>query len=66
MKVTVNNQIVEFPPGAMLAEVLKLRKQQHPVFAIEHNQDAADKRKLHEIPLHDGDVVNIVSPVGGG
>lgn len=66
MKVRVNNQIVELPEGATLADVVKLRVRPHPVFAVEHNRQVTSKRVLGTVVVREGDEINIVEPVGGG
>lgn len=65
MKITVNGDEKEFPDGTTLRAVVEQYKLKPEKVAIELNRRLARADK-YDLPLKDGDVVEIVTFVGGG
>jgi thiamine biosynthesis protein ThiS len=66
MQVVVNAEKVELPPGETVAALLaRLMLDAHPC-AVEVNQDLVPKRSHAQKELVEGDVIEIVTLVGGG
>lgn len=66
MQVVVNAEKLEVPPGETVAQLLSRLKLDAGPCAVEVNQDLVPKRSHAERELADGDVIEIVTLVGGG
>lgn len=66
MLVRVNGESVELPPGATVAALLSRLKLDATPCAVEVNQTLVPKGVHPQSELKDGDVVEIVTLVGGG
>lgn len=65
MKLTVNGESLDLPDGATLRQLVQRFNLQPEKVAIELNRRLAREDKYDQ-PLHDGDIVEIVTFVGGG
>jgi len=65
MKVVVNGKELDLPQGATLRQLVEKFNLQPEKVAIEWNKRLARAEKYDQ-PLRDGDVVEIVTFVGGG
>jgi len=66
MQVIVNGESRQFQSGISIADLLKLLKLNSRAMAVEVNQQLKP-RDLHESTfINDGDVLEIVTLVGGG
>jgi thiamine biosynthesis protein ThiS len=66
MKVTVNGQGRELPPGATVASLLATLGMGIDRVAVELNRAILPKSRFAEAALADGDTIEIVQFVGGG
>ncbi len=66
MKLTVNGNPVELPDGSTVAVLLAHLKIDAVRVAVERNQDVVPRRTWADAALRDGDLVEIVTFVGGG
>ena len=64
--VTVNGGRREMEPLTTLVEFLKARGLDGQFVAVAYNGDVLDKADYPRIVLREGDVLEIVRPVGGG
>ncbi len=66
MRVTINGKADTIDPGATVADLLA-RLDLAPVrVAVEINEDLVPRKTFDEAVLHEGDLVEIVTFVGGG
>ena len=65
MTVQVNGEAIALEPDSSLAALVARRAPQPP-FAVEVNRRLVRRNAYADTPLHDGDVVEIVTLVGGG
>lgn len=65
MKLIVNGEPLDLPDGATLRQLVQRFNLQPEKVAIELNRRLAREDKYDQ-PLHDGDIVEIVTFVGGG
>lgn len=65
MKLTVNGEPIDLPDGATLRQLVQRYNLQPEKVAIELNRRLA-REDRYDQPLHDGDIVEIVTFVGGG
>ncbi|MFI4897866.1 MAG: sulfur carrier protein ThiS [Phycisphaerales bacterium JB059] len=66
MRVTVNAEPVEIPDASTVAQLLDHLGRARELCAVEVNQTLAPKKDRDAVLLHEGDVVEIVTLVGGG
>ena len=66
MKLTVNGKPVELPDGSTVAGLLSHLAVEPARVAIERNQDVIPRRTWAEARLVEGDLIEIVTFVGGG
>ena len=66
MRVTLNGEVQEFPAGASLAHVLELLDVPRHAIAVEVNRTVVPRSRHGKAALNEGDVVEIVTFVGGG
>jgi thiamine biosynthesis protein ThiS len=66
MKITVNGEERELPPGATVAGLIAHFSLQPKKVAIERNREIVPRSLYDDTALAQGDVVEIVSFVGGG
>ena len=66
MRLTVNGETREAPPGATLADLLASLGIDGRRVAVEHNREIAPKSLWSQIVLAEGDELEIVQFVGGG
>ncbi|HEX9745329.1 MAG TPA: sulfur carrier protein ThiS [bacterium] len=66
IRCTVNGESVEIPSGFQLTDFLESRKIPVAAVVIEHNKNVLPKGKYDNIPLSDGDNLEIVQIIGGG
>ena len=66
MRLTVNGETREAPPGASLAELLASLGIDGRRVAVERNREIAPKSLWPQIELAEGDELEIVQFVGGG
>ncbi len=66
MNITVNNQSRTVDEGQTLTDLINAMGLDAARIAVEYNRDILTREQLPEIPLHEGDVIEIVNFVGGG
>lgn len=66
MKITVNGESKELSDGRTVAELVREMGLAGRAVAVEVNQQVVPKRQHAEATLRDGDVVELVTLVGGG
>ena len=66
MKVQVNGEPREAPDGATVAQLVDLLGLPPLRVAVERNGDVVPRRRWAEVPLADGDRLELVTFVGGG
>lgn len=66
MKVTLNGEARELPPGLTLQELLEQLKLSPERVAIEHNREIVQRERWSAVRVQDGDQLEIVHLVGGG
>ncbi|MBI4466756.1 MAG: sulfur carrier protein ThiS [Acidobacteria bacterium] len=66
MKVTLNGEARELPPGLTLQELLEQLKLSPERVAIEHNREIVQRERWSAVRIQDGDQLEIVHLVGGG
>ncbi len=66
MKIRANGQERELPQGKALGAFLEENQYQRQRIAVELNGEIVPKSKYEETILRDGDVLEVVSFVGGG
>lgn len=62
----VNGEAVELAREMTLAEFVDSRKLSGRRIAVAHNGRVVERERLAETMIADGDVIEIVRPVGGG
>lgn len=65
MNILLNQQPLALPEGASLADALALQALRPP-YAVAVNTQFVPRAQYAARPLHDGDSVEVVSPVTGG
>ena len=66
MQVQVNGEVQAFAEGATVSELLERLKVKRDGTAVEVNREIVPRARHAESRLKDGDVVEIVTFVGGG
>lgn len=66
IKLQVNGQPFELEDGSTANELLEVLEIQHSAVAVEVNSEICPRDQLSNTPLNSGDVVEVVSLVGGG
>ena len=66
MHLTVNGQSWDFPENATVSEILKVLDIRPDAIAVEVNGEIVSRSGHANTVLHDGDVVEIATFVGGG
>ena len=66
MKLSVNGNPVELPDGSTVSSLLAHMKVEAARVAVERNEDVVPRRTWSETQLADGDLIEIVTFVGGG
>jgi sulfur carrier protein len=66
MRLTVNGREIELPDGATVSTLLAALALSATRVAVERNQEIVERRSYDETALADGDLVEIVTFVGGG
>jgi len=66
IRITVNGDQLHLEDGAFVAEILLRRDVRDLPCAVEVNRAVVSHRNIETHQLHDGDVVEIVTLVGGG
>jgi sulfur carrier protein len=62
----VNGEAISLPSACSVADLLRERRLDRAPCAVEVNRQVVPKRQHAEHALRDGDVVEIVTLVGGG
>lgn len=65
MNILINQQPLVLPPHASLADALA-RQALRPPYAVAVNTQFVPRAQYAQTPLHEGDRVEVVSPVTGG
>ncbi len=65
MKLTINDEMRDFEEGLTVAKLLEELELKGPL-AVEVNRAVCPKKRHEETVLNDGDVLEIVTIVGGG
>lgn len=65
MKITINRQEYEVATGASVVDAIAAIEAKPP-FAVAVNTEFVPRTQYARTPLHDGDRVEIISPVTGG
>lgn len=63
---TVNGKPRELPAPMGLTEFLQLLEVKSPFVAVGYNGEVVDREEFGLVLLQEGDVLEIVRPVGGG
>ena len=66
MRITVNGNIQDLPDAATVAQLLDQLKVRRDAIAVEVNREIVPRARHAEQSLRDGDVVEVVTFVGGG
>ena len=66
MKLTINNEIKDFPDGLTVRELLDRLDLTGKFVAVERNSHIVPYQIFHETVLRDGDKLELVTLVGGG
>ncbi len=66
MKICVNGEMRELPAPTSLAALVALLEFQPLRIAVERNKQLVPRAQHAQTPLADGDVIEIVTLVGGG
>ena len=66
MHLTVNSRSRDFPENSTVSEILNVLDIRPDAIAVEVNGEIVSRSRHAEAALHDGDVVEIVTFVGGG
>lgn len=66
MRITVNGDNREVPNGISLAGLLEYLGLDARMIVVEHNRAIVRRPQLTEVPLGEGDSVELVHFVGGG
>ena len=66
IRLTINGKPRELPAPAALVDFLESLDIATQFIAVGYNGEVIEKEDFHEITLADGDVLEIVRPVGGG
>ena len=66
MRVTVNGKPTDVPSPCTIAQLLDQLGKARELCAVEVNETLAPKRERDNLPLSEGDRVEIVTLVGGG
>ena len=65
MQILLNNQATELPANATVAQALA-QLQPQPPFAVAVNTTFVPRAAYASQPLHEGDAMEVISPVTGG
>lgn len=65
MQIFINHKPRELPEGATLADAVRVLRPQPP-FAAAVNLQFVPRTAYERQPLHDGDRIEIITPVTGG
>ena len=66
VRFTVNGEVRHCPPGTTLGTLLGGNGPRRRPVAIERNGSIVPRSQHAEIPIQEGDVIEIVGAVGGG
>ena len=66
MKVVVNGRSLEVPEGCTVARLLETIQVTPSQVAVERNQDIVPKKSYDACALAEGDLIEVVTFVGGG
>lgn len=66
LNVSVNGQKQQFPHGTCVADLIAGLSLEGKRFAVERNGEIVPKSSMANVPLADGDFVEVVVAVGGG
>lgn len=66
MELTINDEKREVSEGTTVAELLEQLQLTGKFVAVERNRNVISYKRFHETVLTDGDVLEIVTLVGGG
>ena len=66
IQVSVNGQPVSVPTGSTLSELLRRRALEGRPVAVEHNRRVVPRAEHATVRLNHGDLLEIVTFVGGG
>ena len=66
MNVTINGEARRLPDGSTIREMLGSLGITKARVAVEVNRDVVPRRRHEETPLAEGDVIEVVTLVGGG
>jgi thiamine biosynthesis protein ThiS len=66
MRLTINNELAEFPEEMTVRELLERLGLGKRHVAVERNRDIVPFRTFADVQLADGDILELVTLVGGG
>ncbi|MGH7503760.1 MAG: sulfur carrier protein ThiS [Longimicrobiales bacterium] len=66
IRVTVNGDARAFQAGGHVRDLLDTLGLHPGMVVVEHNRVILERASLAAVPLHDGDVLEVVHFVGGG
>jgi len=66
MQVKINGKVQKLDKKISLCEFVTEKKLDLNKIVIEHNYNIVDKKKLSGISINEGDIIEIISFVGGG
>ncbi len=66
IRVMLNGKPVELDGVATIAELLRVRRIDPRLVAVEHNGEIVSRDQYEQRELHDGDTLEVVHFVGGG
>lgn len=66
MNVTINGEVRQLPDGSTIRKMLGSLGITKGRVAVEVNREVVPRRRHEETPLAEGDVIEVVTLVGGG
>lgn len=66
IQITINDQSVVITAGSNLAQILAKQGLDQGCFVAVVNNSVVPKTTLDQCPIHEGDQIEILSPISGG
>tara|TARA_B100000035_G_scaffold63895_1_gene51842 strand:+ start:51380 stop:51580 length:201 start_codon:yes stop_codon:yes gene_type:complete len=66
MNILLNNNKEEISDGITIDQLIKVKNVNNKYFAVEINEQVIPKSNYHKHVIKDGDVIEIITAIGGG
>ncbi len=66
MNILLNNNKEEISDGITIDQLIKVKNVNNKYFAVEINEQVIPKSNYHKHIIKDGDVIEIITAIGGG